>query len=112
MGTLTLSWFILNFLFLLNCNNRSHESRNLLGHLPGKEFFLCQTNSSVHNQPCFLISNINSITYVCRSPFITFSLMFNMKVPVGFNTLNNSPEIGRNQSTYLFGCTPPYVVLL
>src|SRR5690606_21734999 len=62
IGTITSSWYILNFLFLLNCNNLSQESLKRLDHLPGNEFFLCQINSSVQSQPCFLISIISSIT--------------------------------------------------
>ena len=50
-GTMTASWYMSNERVLLNCSNRSQLSRKRLGHLPGKEFFLCQTNSSVHSQP-------------------------------------------------------------
>jgi site-specific DNA-methyltransferase (adenine-specific) len=37
---------------------------------------------------------------VLRSPSTTFSLIFRTKVPLDFNTLNNSDVIGKNQSTY------------
>src|SRR3989338_7118954 len=112
IGIRTSSWYILNFLFLLNCRSRSQASRKRFGHFPGKQFFLCQINSSVQSQPCFRISIINSITYMCLSLATIFSFMFSTKVPVGFNTRNNSFEIGRNHLTYLSGFIPPYVWFL
>ncbi len=107
MGTITSSWYILNFADLLNCKHRSHASLKRLGHLPGKQFFLCQTNSSVHNQPCFFKANISSKTYVWRSPLTAFSLMLRINVPLGLKTRCSSFALGRNHSTYSSGLIPP-----
>lgn len=110
--TMTFSWYILNFLDLLNCRQRSHASLKRFGHFPGKQFFLCHTNSSVQSHPCLRKANINSITYVWRSPLTAFSFMLRTKVPSGFRTRRNSFARGKNHSTYSFGLMPPYVLLL
>src|SRR3989344_582074 len=73
IGTITSSWYILKSLDLLNCRRRSQESRKRLGHFPGKEFFLCQINSSVQSQPCSRKARMSWRTYVCLSPLETFS---------------------------------------
>src|ERR1051325_3601496 len=62
VGTITASWFILNFFCFVKCRQRSQASRKRLGHLPGAQFFLCQTYSSVQSQPCFLRARISSST--------------------------------------------------
>ncbi len=49
------------------------------------------------------------MTYVCRSPFSTFSLIFKINVPVGLRTRRNSIARGKNHETYSSGFTPPYV---
>ena len=77
-------WCMLNFFPLLNCKSLSQASRKRLDHLPGKQFFLCQINSSVQSQPCFRISRMRSITYVLRSPSTTFSFYFQNKRSCGF----------------------------
>ena len=112
IGIITSFWYILNFLDLLNCRHRSHASLKRFGHFPGKQFFLCHTNSSVQSHPCLRNAKINSITYVWRSPLTAFSFMLRINVPSGLKTRRNSFARGKNHSTYSFGLIPPYVLLL
>ena len=86
---------ILNCFSFVKCRHLSQLSLNLFGHFPWERIFLYQQYSSDPNHPCFLRAIIISKTYVCRSKFFTFSLIFNIKDPLCFRTLCNCLEIGK-----------------
>lgn len=105
--TSTLSLRILMFLCLAKWYSLSQLSRNLFAVMLGKAACLCHTSSSIHIQLWAIMDRTRSYTYVERLKSLTDSLIFKMKLPVGFKIRFISSARGMNHSTYSVSVIPP-----